>query len=506
VAVNHGGDEDPATDATTMTFSAPVRRSAIAIAIAMGLSGCAFAPATPPSPATVSPAEWQAQLPPAAPVAHGGSEEQLLQWWRGQGDPLLAELIAAAQAVSPTLSAATAQIANARANRTAAGAALLPTLDGSLQGSRTSAQPPLPMATTVQGALQAGWEIDLFGGNRAARDAAEARYQGAQAGWHDARVSIAAEVANQYYALRTCERLVAITASDAESRAATGRLTALAAEAGFQAPATAALARATTAEGNSRLVQQRAACDLDIKTLVALTAMPEAALRQRLQANTGDLPQDARLQIAALPAAVLAQRPDLAARAREVAAASADIGAAEAERYPRLTLAGSVGAARFRSSELSGSLETWSVGPVALTLPLFDGGRRAANAAAARERYDDAVRQFQAAARQAVREVEQALVRLDSTARRSADAVVAVEGYTASFAGIEARYRGGLASLLELEEARRVRLAAETALLSLQNERTAAWITLYRAAGGGWDGVLEQQARVDNSRGASERP
>ena len=123
-----------------------------------------------------------------------------------------------------------------------------------------------------------------------------------------------------------------------------------------------------------------------------------------------------------------------------------------------------------------------------------------------RERYDDAVRQFQAAARQAVREVEQALVRLDSTARRSADAVVAVQGYAAFFAGIEARYRGGLASLLELEEARRVRLTAETALLSLQNERTAAWITLYRAAGGGWDGVLEQQARVDNSRGASEKP
>jgi NodT family efflux transporter outer membrane factor (OMF) lipoprotein len=362
------------------------------------------------------------------------------------------------------------------------------------------------MATTVQAALQAGWEIDLFGGGRAARDAAEARYQGAQAGWHDARVSIAAEVANQYYALRTCERLVDITASDAASRAATGRLTALAADAGFQAPATAALARATTAEGNSRLVQQRAACELDLKTLVALTAMPEPELRQRLQANTGSLPQDAQLQIASVPAAVLAQRPDLAARAREVAAASADIGAAEVQKYPRLTLAGSVGAARFRSEGLTGSLDTWSVGPVALTLPIFDGGRRAANAVAARERYEAAVIQYRAAARQAVREVEQALVRLDSTARRSADAVVAVEGYAASFAGIEARYRGGLASLLELEEARRVRLTAETALLSLQNERTAAWIALYRAAGGGWDGALEQSASLDAGRGVGERP
>lgn len=476
------------------------------IAAAALLAGCAFAPAPPPSPAAASPADWQAQLPPAAPVAHQGSEAQLLQWWRGQGDPLLADLIAAAQAVGPTLAEAQAQIASARASRTAAGAALLPTVDGTLQASRTSAQPPLPMATTVQGALQAGWEIDLFGGNRAARDAAIARYEGAQAGWHDARVSLAAEVANQYYGLRTCERLVEITAGDAASRAATGRLTALAADAGFQAPATAALARATTAEGNSRLVQQRAACDLDIKTLVALTAMPEPELRRRLQANAGSLPQDAQLQVDAMPAAVLAQRPDLAARAREVAAASADIGAAEARKYPRLTLAGSVGAARFRSDGLTGSLDTWSVGPVALTLPVFDGGRRAASADAARVRYDAAVVQYRAAARQAVREVEQALVRLDSTARRSADAVVAVEGYAASFAGIEARYRGGLASLLELEEARRVRLTAETALLSLQNERTAAWIALYRAAGGGWDGDLETNASLAGSRGATGTP
>jgi NodT family efflux transporter outer membrane factor (OMF) lipoprotein len=461
----------------------------------MLLAGCAFAPTLPMGVESATPPQWQARLPEAAaPLAHGGSQAALSQWWRSQGDPLLAELIDAAQAVSPTLTAARSQIAEARAARAAAGAALLPTLDGTLQASRTSAQPPLPMLSTVQGALQTGWEIDIFGGRRAAREAAQARYEGAQAGWHDARVTLAAEVASQYATLRTCEKLVEIAAADAASRSETARLTALAAEAGFQAPATAALARATTAEGSSRLIQQRAACDIDIKTLVALTALPEAELRRRLAAQPGMLPQSAQPSIASVPAQVLAQRPDLARAAREVAAASADIGAAEAQRYPRLTLAGSIGAARFRGGELSGSLETWSVGPLALTVPLFDGGRRAANIEAARERYDAAAVQYRATARQAVREVEQALVSLDSTAQRSADARVAVEGYSASFAGIEARYRSGLASLLELEEARRLRLTAETALLSLQNERTAAWIALYRSAGGGWDGVINPSA------------
>ena len=464
-------------------------------ALALLLAGCAVVPTPPTSLESAAPAQWQAPPPgPSAPVAHGGSQVALSHWWHAQGDPLLAELIDAAQAVSPTLAAARAQIAQARAVRTAAGAALLPTLDGKLQASRSSAQPPLPMLSVVQGALQAGWEIDILGGGRAARDAAQARYEGAQAGWHDARVSVAAEVASQYATLRTCEKLVEIAAADAASRAETARLTALAADAGFQAPATAALARATTAEGSSRLVQQRAACDTDIKTLVALTAWPETELRRRLAAQPGTLPQSAQFGIPSLPAEVLAQRPDVARAAREIAAASADIGAAEAQRYPRLTLAGSVGAARFRGDDLSGSLQTWSVGPVALSVPLFDAGRRAADAEAARERYLAAAAQYRATARQAVREVEQALVSLESTSQRSADARAAVEGYNASFAGIEARYRNGLASLLELEEARRVRLTAETALLSLQNERTAAWIALYRSAGGGWDGALNLSA------------
>ncbi|MFP5446601.1 MAG: TolC family protein, partial [Betaproteobacteria bacterium] len=88
--------------------------------------------------------------------------------------------------------------------------------------------------------------------------------------------------------------------------------------------------------------------------------------------------------------------------------------------------------------------------------------------------------------RQAVSEVEQALVRLQSTAERSTSARTAAAGYRTSFDATEARWRGGLASLVELEDARRTSLAAENALIALQHERQAAWVALYRAAGGGW--------------------
>jgi outer membrane protein TolC len=121
-----------------------------------------------------------------------------------------------------------------------------------------------------------------------------------------------------------------------------------------------------------------------------------------------------------------------------------------------------------------------------LTLPLFDGGTRRANVDAAQARYEEAVANYRGNVRQAVREVEEALVNLQSTGARSEDALVAVDGYRTSFNGTEARYQSGLASLLELEDTRRTRLAAEIALVTLQRERIAAWVALYRAAGGGW--------------------
>lgn len=172
---------------------------------------------------------------------------------------------------------------------------------------------------------------------------------------------------------------------------------------------------------------------------------------------------------------------------REVAAASADVGNARAQRFPRLTLAGSIGRAWGSTGGTSVATNTWSIGPVGISLPFFDAGRRAAQVDAAEARYEEAAQLYRANVRRAVSEVEQALVRLASTAARSADAERAAQGYRASFVATEARWRGGLASLLELEETRRTALNSETALITLRQERMAAWIGLYRAAGGGWE-------------------
>jgi NodT family efflux transporter outer membrane factor (OMF) lipoprotein len=454
------------------------------------LAGCgllappvAMPPQTAPEP--VAPAAWQAPLPPAA------TQAELRQWWRQFEDPSLLALIDAAQAASPTVAAAASRIEQARAARTAADAALIPFVNLGAGASTGKSDLSLPQFSTGNLSLQAGWEIDLFGAGRAAADAAQARLDAAQAGWHDARISIAAEVGNTYTALRGCEALADTTAADVRSREETARVTGLAAGAGFMPPASAALARASAAQGRSLLAAQRAQCDLLVKALVALTALDEPALRAQLAPTRGRLPRPTTIAVERVPGQALAQRPDLLAAERQVLAAAEDTVRAQAQRYPRIGIAGAVGPAylRIENSSLSGNL--WTIGPLQVTLPLFDGGALVANVVAARARYDEALSVYRAAMRGAVREVESALVTLDATARREADLRIAVDGFEASLRATDARYRGGLGSLFDLEEARRSLLLANSSLVELQRDRVTAWINLYRALGGGWTPVDE---------------
>ena len=465
-----------------LPIASPWRRGSL-LAAALALTACANLPAPADeraAPALQAPATWQAPLP------HGGQLTELARWWAQFEDPLLSDLITAAQEGSASLASARARIAQARATVTGAQAAMGPTLDAVARGSRGRPDINMPVATNLSAGLQAQWEIDLFGGARASRDAAGERLLGAAAAWHEARVAVAAEVASQYTALRACEAQVVQSERDARSRSETARLTDLAARAGFQAPASAALARASAAQASGQLTQQRAQCALAIKALVALTGLGEPGLRQRLAEGTARLPQPAHIVVQTVPADVLAQRPDVESAAREVLAAGAEITQTRAQRLPRISLGGSIGAARFSSAAGSSDGSTWSIGPVTVTLPVYDGGGQNARLAAAQARHAEATALYAARLRTAVREVEDALIALQSTADRSGDAQLATDGFAASYNAAQARYDGGLASLFELEDARRSAVQAQSALIELQRERVAAWIALYRALGGGW--------------------
>ncbi len=472
----------------------------LALTLAMGLllSACAVGPDYQRA-APESASAWFAPLP------HGGDTIALTRWWESWNDPMLTTLIDKAQRENPTVAQAAARIRQARATVSGQTSALLPSFDGKASDIRSKGgmqadpfAPPGQVQHNRSASLDALWELDLVGGGRRARQASRSRLNARSADWHDARVSIAAEVASQYINLRTCELLLTGYEVDAGSRRETARLTELKTQAGFEAPAISALSAASASEAHARQEQQRGECNLLVKVLVELTASVEPALREQLSAGTAKIPSPAQFALSVIPAEVLSQRPDMAAAEGELAASMADIGVAIADRFPRLSLSGTIGFSQIAGGGV-GDGRSWSYGP-ALSLPIFDFGQRAANVDAARARHDEAVATYRGKVLRAVREVEESLVRLDSAARREADANAALAGYRKFLVAAEAKVRTGAGSIPELEEARRSLVAAQGVAVGVTRERLAAWISLYKAVGGGWTAADESNQSVASTK------
>ncbi len=419
--------------------------------------------------------------------AHNGDPASIAQWWKHFDDPLLTALIDDAQATAPTVAQALARVREARANAQSAGASLFPSLGLGVEGTRGSS-PASSFATATQGnaGLQTRWEIDLFGGIRHQRDAAAWRAEQARFDWHDARVTLAADVAQTYVNLRSCEATAGVLDMALTSQRKSAELTREKVRVGFEAPANGALAEASAADASNRLQAQRADCDVLVLALSVLSGRATVGLRDALAARRATLPQPGQaFEVERLPATVLAHRPDIAAAEQSLAAAEADIGAAQAARWPRLVFNGSIGVGLVRvgGSQIDGA--SWSFLP-SLSLPLFDGGRVAAGIDAAQARRDAAHAGLDASIRGAVREIEEALLRLSAARTREADALAAAQGFRQYFEAAQERWRIGAGSLIEMEDARRLALNAQGALIGLQRERVAVWIALYRATGGGW--------------------
>jgi len=436
--------------------------------------GCAVGPDYR-QPDLKMPSSWQ------APQA--GKTADLKNWWLRFNDSALNVLLHEAQNNSPSLAKAAAAIEKARATRSSAGAGLWPileangnaTVSGSLRNGDGTTK-------TTSGGFDASWELDLFGKTRRSVESADALLQAREADWHDARISLAAEVAGDYVDYRACRIKQKYYEEQAESQRKTSELTQLSAKVGFTAPADARLAEASAANTRSIALAQKAECEVLVKTLVALTGMEEPALCRTLSPDKDNLPQPEGLKVTSVPANLLRQRPDIVSAERALASASALIGVAEAKRWPSLTLSGTIG---LTSVVNAATTAPWSFGP-ALTLPIFDGGSITAGIKSARADYDSSLADYKEIVRKAVKEVEQALVRLDSMAKREEESRKSAEGYRAYLTATEQNWRVGGASLLDLETARRSTITTEVSLLELQQNRLIYWIALYKAVGGDW--------------------
>jgi outer membrane protein, multidrug efflux system len=452
------------------------------VALGIALTGCLAGP-TYVRPVPQAPATW------SAPQPHDGSVEAMDTWWAQFDDPAIARLVALAEADSPTLASAWAAIEKARASQRSTNSGLFPGVNGNASATR-SGQGDAEATSTRHGAVDASWEIDLFGKLRRQSQAADARIEARIGDWHDARISLAAEVADTYVQYRACELLVDVYQREIDSIRATDKATSALVQAGFTAPAEAVLSSASVASTASTLIAQQAGCDLLVKALVALTGQEETSLRGVLAQGQGQLPQPAALDVAMVPADVLRQRPDLAALERQLAAASAEIGVARADLYPSLSLSGSISAS---AGNLVSGNPGWSFGP-SLSIPLFDGGRRRAAVDSAQADYDSALAAYRQGVRQAIKDVEQSLVALDRSGRQAEQAARAAREYRRYLRTTEVKWRVGTENLLTLEQTRRSALSAEVQELTLQRERVQAWISLYKALGGDWTGGMPAHA------------
>lgn len=463
-------------------------RPTLGLCLTLLLAGCAAVGPdyVPPKLSDAGvPGQWTSGSDMAGSDKAVANTSPAFQWWAELDDPLLNQMVTEGFRTSPTLDIAVARVSQARAAYAGTRAAELPAITGDAESERSASDSSGKPSTDSWLSTNASWEIDLFGAVRRGNEGAAARAAAQQATLADVRVSLAADITDAYLSFRACQSNVALSEQDVVSREATEKLTAASVTEGFTAPYQAIRSKASVAEAKTLLASTRAYCARQENLLTRLTGIPRPELMKQLAGKpTGldRLPVPRHFGVA-IPAQSLTQRPDIRAAERKVAAASADIGLAEADRYPRLTLNGSLGYEVEGTGGGALSFGTWSFGP-SLSLPIFDGGRRKANVDIAKARYDEALAEFKAKARNAIQEVEDALTRYAAAHERAENARVSANQYQQFFKTVEIRYREGASNLLELEDARRSMLDAQQTLLNVMQERLQAWVALNRATGG----------------------
>jgi outer membrane protein, multidrug efflux system len=450
------------------------------LALLLAMAGCASM-----APRTERPA-----LPVAAgfPGGPGGAGEAAaeVEWQRFFADERLRELIRLALENNRDLRIAVLNIEQARAAFDIRRADRLPSVGAGLAGSR---QPKGDGGRTLvysAGIQVTAYELDLFGRVRSLADAALAQYFATEEARKAVQISLVASVASIYLAIQGDEELLRVTRQALATREESYRLTRLRFDNGVssmlevrQAETLLESARATLAQS----MRQRA---LDENALVLLVGQPLPAA-----APPSPLPGDVTLAFgmpdlpAGIPSEVLVRRPDVRQAEQVLRAADANIGAARAAFFPRITLTGSFGAASDQLSGLFSSGLAWSFAPQLLQ-PIFDAGRNRANLQVAEANQRIAIAQYERAVQVAFREVADALAGRATFAEQLRAQQAQVRAEQDRFRLAELGFRNGVRSSLELLDAQRSLFTAQQSEVSLRTQYAQNLVTLYRVLGGGW--------------------
>ncbi|HEY7518851.1 MAG TPA: efflux transporter outer membrane subunit [Methylomirabilota bacterium] len=411
-----------------------------------------------------------------------------IRWWRLFQDETLQGLIRTALVESYDLQIAAARILDARSQVTVARSFQFPTVDARadgayqrIEGERDLLQGEDTLSAT--GGFLFGFEIDFWGRFRRATEAARAELLASEAARRFVFTTLVSDVATAYFSLRELDLELDISRRTLAARLDSLRLVRLRAEGG--------VAAMIDVHQNEILVAQAATIIADTERLIEQT---ENALSVLLGRNPDAVPRGRPLddQFAApplpvgVPSALLERRPDIQQAEAQLHAATARIGIARADYFPRVFLSASAAAGGLQVDGTKiGPQGIFAVGP-SITLPIFNSGRVSANVDSAEARTQAALAQYRQVIVQAFREVADGLVeyRKRQEARAQQEALTVASRSTTRLANI--RYRGGVTSYLEVLDSERELFDAELGLARSRRDELLAVVRIYRALGGGW--------------------
>src|SRR5215470_6255832 len=466
----------------------------LAIVLLIGIQGCAVGPDYRP-PELIMPGAWAQR----DQVGVTSAPADLTAWWRRFGDPVLDTLIDRAVAKNVDLRIALANVQEARALRGVAGADQFPAINASGAYSRvkdsesTRTLPPGfdPEHHLFLVGLDASWELDIWGRVRRSVEAADATLEATEDNRRDALVIVLAEVARNLVELRSAQQRILIAQDNIQTQQEVVDLTRARFDAGLATDVDVSQARALLATTQAQVPALQAARDQAIHRLAVLVGEAPASLLPELR-PIDRIPAAPPAVPIGLPSDLVRRRPDVRRVERELAAASARIGVATADLFPRFSLTGTLGVAAIDAGKVfTGASRFSSIGPQ-MVWPLFAGGRIRANIRVQEARQGAALARYEQTVLGALEETEDALVAYGEEHARLQRLAEAVDASQIALTLSRELYLRGLVDFLTVLDNQRSLYAAQDQ--RVQSERTliVSLIALYKALGGGWEATEMQ--------------
>jgi len=461
--------------------------------VALALSACAVGP----DYSRIEPAaqeQWYASMEKGL-EASAIEESDLATWWNVFEDPLLQRLQQRAIKDNLELKTAFSRLQQARINRGLSRADYFPTLqaEGQIQRQRSSENLGSPVGGKeddwYMAGLDSSWELDLFGGIQRSVESAQAEIEASSANLHGVLTTLTAEVALNYIELRTYQQRLKVALNNIATQKKTYDLNNSHFQAGLIDELNLQQSLRNLEQTRSQVSRLEAAIRMAENNLAVLLGQSPGALREEL-ASIGNIPEAPVKVAVGIPAEALRRRPDIRRAERMLAAQSARIGVATAELYPKLRLLGTIGLEALNSGNdfFDAGSQFWGIGP-GISWNIFRGNALRLNIDLQEEKYNEALLAYNATILLAQQEIEDALTSYAKEQIRMEHLAKAVEAARRTEWLARDRYNAGLVDFFNVLDAQRTLLLLEDELFQSKGQVAAGLARLYKALGGGWQGV-----------------